>query len=95
MGGVRRFALSTAVLAAAVLAAGCGETASSPEHVEAQLEQQLGGKYDFVECDRSANQPDRRYTCRVETSSDRFRYVATCPAPGQPCVIRRTGAEFK
>jgi hypothetical protein len=31
----------------------------------------------------------------VETSSDRFRYVATCAAPGQPCVIRRTGAEFK
>ena len=95
MGGVRRFALSTAVLSAAVLAAGCGEAATSPDRVEAQLEKQLGGKTEFVECDRSAAQPDRRYTCRVETSSDRFRYVATCPAPGQPCVIRRTGAEFK
>jgi hypothetical protein len=94
MGGVRRFALSTAVLSAAVVAAGCGEAATSPDRVEAQLEQQLGNT-EFVECDRSADQPDRRYTCRVETSSDRFRYVATCPAPGQPCVIRRTGAEFK
>jgi hypothetical protein len=94
MGGVRRFALSTAVLSAAVVAAGCGEAATSPDRVEAQLEKQLGDTQ-FVECDRSADQPDRRYTCRVETSSDRFRYVATCPAPGQPCVIRRTGAEFK
>jgi hypothetical protein len=95
MGGVRRFALSTAVLSAAVFAAGCGESASSPDKVEAQLEQQIDGKAQMVECDRSSDQPDRRYTCRVETSSDRFRYVATCPAPGQPCVIRRTGAEFK
>jgi hypothetical protein len=94
MGGVRRFALSTAVLSAAVVAGGCGEAATSPDRVEAQLEKQLGNT-EFVECDRSADQPDRRYTCRVETSSDRFRYVATCPAPGQPCVIRRTGAEFK
>ena len=94
MGGVRRFALSTAVIAAAGVVAGCGTDASSPDRVEAQLEQQLTGEK-FVECDRSTDQPDRRYTCRVETSSDRFRYVATCPAPGQPCVIRRTGAEFK
>jgi hypothetical protein len=95
MGGVRRFALSMAVLATAAVAAGCGEAATSPDKVEAQLEQQIGDKAQFVECDRSDAQPDRRYTCRVETSSDRFRYVATCPAPGQPCVIRRTGAEFK
>jgi hypothetical protein len=95
MGGVRRFALSTTVLAAAVLIAGCGEAATSPDKVEAQIEQQIDGKAQMVECDRSAAQPDRRYTCRVETSSDRFRYVATCPAPGQPCVIRRTGAELK
>jgi hypothetical protein len=95
MGGVRRFALWTAVLAAAGVAAGCGTDASSPDRVEAQLEQQLKGAPQFVECDRSADHPDRHYTCRVETSSDRFRYVATCPAPGQPCAIRRTGAEFK
>jgi hypothetical protein len=95
MGGVRRFALSTAVFGVAVLAAGCGESSTSPDKVEAQLEQQIGGKPQMVECDRSSDQPDRRYTCRVETSSDRFRYVATCPAPGQPCVIRRTGADFK
>jgi hypothetical protein len=95
MGGVRRCALSTAVFAAAGVVAGCGEAQNSPERVEAQIEHQLRGKPQFVECDRSATQPDRRYTCRVETSSDRFRYVATCSAPGQPCVIRRTGAEFK
>jgi hypothetical protein len=95
MGGVRRFALSTAVLAGASVAAGCGEAQTSPDRVEAQIERQLRGKPQFVECDRSAGQPNRRYTCRVETSSDRYRYVATCPAPGQPCVIRRTGAEFK
>jgi hypothetical protein len=95
MGGVRRFALSTAILAVGVVAAGCGEASTSPDRVEAQLEHQLRGDPQFVECDRSADQPDRRYTCRVETSSDRFRYVATCPAPGQPCAIRRTGAEFK
>jgi hypothetical protein len=83
------------VLAGAAVAAGCGEVATSPDKVEAQLEHQLSGKPQFVECDRSADQPDRRYTCRVETSSDRFRYVATCPQPGRPCVIRRTGAEFK
>jgi hypothetical protein len=95
MGGVRRIALSAAVLAAASVAAGCGEQTSSPARVEAQLEQQLKGKPQFVECDRSADQPDRRYTCRVVTSSDRFRYVATCPGAGQPCAIRRTGVEFK
>jgi hypothetical protein len=95
MGGVRRFAVSTVVLAAAGVAAGCGTAATSPNRVEAQLEQQLRNEPQFVECDRSADQPDRRYTCRVETSSDRFRYVATCPGPGQPCAIRRTGAEFK
>jgi hypothetical protein len=95
MGGVRRFALSTAVLAVASVAAGCGEATSSPDRVEAQLEQQVKGKPQFVECDRSTDQPNRRYTCRVETSSDRFRYVATCPGAGQPCAIRRTGVEFK
>jgi hypothetical protein len=95
MGGVRRFALLTAVLAVGAVAAGCGTDASSPDRVEAQLEQQLQGDPQFVECDRSADQPDRRYTCRVETSSDRLRYVATCPGAGQPCAIRRTGAEFK
>jgi hypothetical protein len=95
MGGVRRFALSTVALATAVATAGCGEASTSPDKVEAQLEKQVGVKTKMVECDRSATQPDRRYTCRVVTSSDRFRYVATCPAPGQPCVIRRTGAEFK
>ena len=87
--------MSTAVLAAAVVAAGCGEAATSPDRVEAQLERQLTGNPQFVECDRSDDQPNRRYTCRVETSSDRFRFVATCPSPGQACVIRRTGAEFK
>jgi hypothetical protein len=95
MGGVRRFALTAAALAAGVVVAGCGEASSSPDHVEAQLEQQLRGKYEMVECDRSSGQPNRRYSCRVETSSDRFRYVATCPGAGQPCAIRRTGAEFK
>jgi hypothetical protein len=95
MGGVRRFALSTVVVLAAAIAVGCGEAQTSPDRVEAQIEHQLRGKPQFVECDRSVNQPNRDYTCRVETSSDRFRYVATCPAPGQPCDIRRTGAEFK
>jgi hypothetical protein len=95
MGGVRRFALSTVVVAAAGIAAGCGEAQTSPDRVEAQIEHQMRGKPQFVECNRSAEQPNSRYTCRVETSSDRFRYVATCPAPGQPCVIRRTGADFK
>jgi len=95
MGGVRRFALSTAVLAAAGVAAGCGTQSSSPDRVEAQLEQQMKTKPQFVECDRSSDQPNRRYTCRVETSSDRFRYVATCPGAGQPCALRRTGSDLK
>jgi hypothetical protein len=87
--------LLVAALATAGAVAGCGEAATSPDKVEAQLEHQVKGDAQFVECDRSSDQPDRRYTCRVETSSDRFRYVATCPAAEQPCAIRRTGAEFK
>jgi hypothetical protein len=82
-------------LAAAGAVAGCGEAATSPDKVEAQLERQLKTSPQFVECDRSADQPNRRYTCRVETSSDRFRYVATCPTPGQPCVLRRTAVAPK
>jgi hypothetical protein len=84
--------LAVLVLATAGAAAGCGAGQPATGKVEAQLEKQLRGEPQFVECDRS---DDQRYTCRVETSSDRFRYVATCPSPGQPCVIRRTGAEFK
>jgi hypothetical protein len=95
MGGVTRLVVLLSACAAAGAAAGCGPSGTSPGSVEAQVEQQLRGKPQFVECDRSADQPDRRYTCRVETSSDRFRYVATCSQPGRPCVIRRTGAEFK
>jgi hypothetical protein len=95
MRGGRRCALLAAALATAGVLAGCGESASSPDKVEAQLERQLQGGPQMVECDRSSDQPDRRYTCRVETSSDRFRYVATCPAPGQPCVLRRTAAQPK
>jgi hypothetical protein len=91
----RRFALLVAALATAGVAAGCGEAATSAHKVEAQLERQLRTSPQMVECDRSSDQPDRRYTCRVETSSDRFRYVATCPSPGQPCVLRRTAAEPK
>ena len=60
------------------------------ERVEVQLESQLRSDPQFVECDRSDDRPNQRYTCRVETSADRLRYVATCPSPGQPCVIRRT-----
>ena len=75
------------------VAAGCGsDRGVTPGDVESQLERQLKTEPQFVECDASG---DQRYTCRVETSSDRFRYVATCPGPGQPCAIRRTGAEFK
>jgi hypothetical protein len=92
MGGVRRFVMLAAACAAAVVVAGCGSGEPASGKVEAQLEKQLKGEPEFVECDRSS---DQRYTCRVETSSDRFRYVATCPSPGQPCVMRRTGAEFK
>ena len=96
MGGVtRRVVVLMFTCAVAGVAAGCGESGTSPDRVEAQLEQQLRGQPQFVECDRSSDQPDRRYTCRVETSSDRFRYVATCPQPGRPCAIHRTGTEFK
>jgi hypothetical protein len=95
MRGGRRWALLAAALATAGVLAGCGEAATSPDKVEAQLERQLKTSPQFVECDRSSDQPDRRYTCRVETSSDRFRYVATCPSPGQPCVLRRTAAQPK
>jgi hypothetical protein len=95
MGGVRQGALVISVLAAAGAVAGCGTASTSPDRVEVQLEQQLQGDPQFVECDRSADQPDRRYTCRAETSADRFRYVATCAQPGRSCVIRRTGSEFK
>jgi hypothetical protein len=95
MGGVTRGVVVLSACAVAGAVAGCGAGGTSPDKVEAQIEQQLRGTYQFVECDRSADQPDRRYTCRVETPSDRFRYVATCPQPGRPCVIRRTGAEFK
>jgi hypothetical protein len=90
-----RSALALTTIVAAGLAAGCGESATSPDKVEAQLERQLRTSPQFVECDRSSDQPDRRYTCRVETSSDRFRYVATCPSPGQPCVLRRTAVAPK
>ena len=96
MGGVRRRALPVLfALAAAGGVAGCGTSSTSPNHVEVQLERQLQSTPQFVECDRSDDQPDQRYTCRVETTADRFRYVATCPVPGKPCVIRRTASEFK
>jgi hypothetical protein len=95
MRGGRRCALLAAAIATAGVLAGCGEAATSPDRVEAQLERQLQGHPQMVECDRSSDQPDRRYTCRVETSSDRFRYVAICASPGQPCVLRRTAAEPK
>lgn len=96
MGGGRRRTLPVVfALAAAGAIAGCGTASTSPNDVEVQLERQVQGTPQFVECDRSANQPDQRYTCRVETTSDRFRYVATCPEPGKPCVIRRTGTELK
>jgi hypothetical protein len=90
MGGVRRCALVMSAFAAAGAVAGCGTASTSPDRVEVQLESQLRGDPQFVECDRSDDRPNQRYTCRVETSADRLRYVATCPAPGQPCVIRRT-----
>jgi hypothetical protein len=95
MSGGRRCTLLAVAAATAGMLAGCGETATSPDKVEAQLERQLQGSTQMVECDRSSDQPDRRYTCRVETSSDRFRYVATCASPGQPCVLRRTAAQPK
>jgi hypothetical protein len=87
--------LATVVVALAGATAGCGERAGSPDKVEAQLEKQFGGRTEFVECDQDGLQA-ARYRCTLETSSDRYRYVATCPSPGVgPCVIRRTGAEFK
>jgi hypothetical protein len=95
MRGGRRWASLVAALATAGAVAGCGEAATSPDKVEAQLERQLKTAPEMVECDRSSDQPNRRYTCRVETSSDRFRYVATCTTDGQPCVLRRTAAQPK
>ena len=90
MGGVRRSAPAASAVAAAVALAGCGMASSSPNKVEVQLEHALKPAPKFVECDRSSDQPNRRYTCRVETSADRLRYVVTCPGPGRPCAIRRT-----
>jgi len=49
MGGVTRFALSSVVVAAAGIAAGCGEAQTSPDRVEAQIEHLLRGKPQFVE----------------------------------------------
>jgi hypothetical protein len=95
MGGVRRCLLVVSALLAAAAVAGCGEASSSPERVETQLERQLGGNPKFVECDRSADQPNKRYTCRAETTADRYRYVATCPQPGRPCELRRTAVELR
>jgi hypothetical protein len=89
-----RGTLVLAVPALAMLAVGCGERAGSPDKVEAQLEQQFSGSPEFVECDQDTTIPSR-YSCKLETSSDRYRYVATCPSPGAPCTIRRTGSEFK
>jgi hypothetical protein len=87
--------LATVVVAVAGAATGCGERAGSPDRVEAQLEKQFGGRTEFVECDQDSTQA-ALYSCTLETSSDRYRYVATCPSPGaSPCAIRRTGAEFK
>ena len=91
----RRGTLAATTIVVAGLAVGCGEAATSPDKVEAQLERQLKTSPQFIECDRSSDQPGRRYTCRVETSSDRFRYVATCPSPGRPCVLRRTAVAPK
>jgi len=79
-----------AAVSAAGAVAGCGTASTSPNRVEVQLERQLRSDPQFVECDRSDDRPNQRYTCRVETSADRLRYAATCAAPGQPCVIRRT-----
>ena len=63
--------------------------ATAPNRVEVQLERQLRSDPQVVECDRSDDRPNQRYTCRVETAADRLRNAATCAAPGQPCVIRR------
>ncbi len=78
------------VFSAAGALAGCGTASTSPNRVEVQLERQLRSDPQFVECDRSDDRPNHRYTCRVETSADRLRYAATCLSPGQPCVLRRT-----
>ena len=94
MGGVRRCLLVVCALVVAGGAAGCGVASSSPDRVEVQLERQLGHPR-FVECDRSDAEPNHRYTCRAETTADRYRYVATCPQPGRPCELRRTGFELK
>ena len=96
MGGGRLRALPVlGAFAVAGVVAGCGTASTSPNHVEVQLERQLQSTPKFVDCDRSDDRPDQRYTCRVETTADRFRYVATCPHPGAPCVIRRTGFELR
>jgi hypothetical protein len=89
-----RGTLVLGVVALSALVAGCGERAGSPDRVEAQLEQQFDGQTQFVECDQDRSQA-AVYSCKLETSSDRYRYVATCPSPGAPCTIRRTGSEFK
>ena len=98
MGGVgstwMRRALAAAICGLAGVAAGCGSSQVSPDHAEAQIEQHFRGQPQFVECDRARNEV-QRFTCRVETSSDRYRFVATCPSPRGPCAIRQTGAEFK
>jgi hypothetical protein len=96
MGGGRRRSLPVLfALAVTGAVAACGTASTSPNNVEVQLERQVQGTPQFVECDRSADQPDQRYSCRVETTSDRFRYVATCPEPGKACVIRRTASQLK
>jgi hypothetical protein len=89
-----RAGLVVAVVALSGFAAGCGERAGSPDKVEAQLERQFRGDTEFVECDQDRSQA-AVYSCKLETSSDRYRYVATCPTAGAPCTIRRTGTEFK
>ena len=90
-----RAPLAAVAVALAAMAAGCGERAGSPDRVETQLEKQFRGDPQFVECDQDDTQA-ARYLCTLETSSDRYRYVATCPSPGDtPCAIRRTGSEFK
>jgi len=90
-----RAAPAAVVLALAGGVAGCGERAGSPDRVEAQLEKQFDGDPQVVECDQDETQA-ARYRCTLETSSDRYRYVATCPSPGaSPCAIRRTGSDFK
>lgn len=95
MGGMRRCAPAVSAVTAAVALAGCGMASSSPNEVEVQLEHTLRPAPLFVECDRSSHQPNRRYTCRVETSADRLRYVVTCLEPGRPCAIRRTADVVK